>query len=176
MSSSKIRKKTLPTVPTKDVISSPTTTRSAIVNNAIKQAAARTLFQGKKKDFISTSRPIPSSAPKNSPKLVKMRSDQIKSARTVSTPSPKSLRTNKAPVKNNTKSIVSTKKCKKNLNSASSINPSNHQESEQDLEEKKLNLKQKASLLLKADVPTKGSNDDKSSIIVAVRVRPFSMR
>ena len=175
MSSSKIKKRTLPTVPAKDVKSSPATT-SAIVNSAIKQAAARALFQGKKKDFISTSRPISPSAPQNSPKHINRRSNQIKSATTVSTPSPKSLKTNKAPVKNNAKSISSTKKRKENLNSASSINQSNHQESEQELQEKKINLKQKGSLLLRADLSTKGSNDDKSSIIVAVRVRPFNMR
>ena len=104
------------------------------------------------------------------------RSNQIKSATTVSTPSPKSLKTNKALVKNNARSIPSTKKSKGNLKSASSINQLSHQESEQELQEKKINLKQKASLLLKADLPTRGSNDDKSSIIVAVRVRPFNMR
>ena len=79
-------------------------------------------------------------------------------------------------MKNNAKSIPSTKKSKENLKSASSINQLSHQESEQELQEKKINLKQKASLLLKADLPARGSNDDKSSIIVAVRVRPFNMR
>ena len=176
MSSSKIKKRTLPTVPKKDVISSPATT-SVIVNSAIKQAAARALFQGKKKDFISTNRPIsPSSAPQNSPKHMNRRSNQIKRATTVSAPSPKSLKTNKALVKNNAKSIPSTKKSKENLKSASSVNQLSHQESEQELQERKINLKQKASLLLKADLPTRGSSDDKSSIIVAVRVRPFNMR
>ena len=175
MSSSKIKKRTLPTVPKKDVISSPATT-SVIVNSAIKQAAARALFQGKKKDFISTNRPISPSAPQNSPKHMIRRSNQLKSATTVSTPSPKSLKTNKALVKNNAKSIPSTKKSKENLKSASSVNQLSHQESEQELQERKINLKQKASLLLKADLPTRGSSDDKSSIIVAVRVRPFNMR
>ena len=175
MSSSKIKKRTLSTVPKKDVISSPATT-STIVNSAIKQAAARALFQGKKKDFISTNRPISPSAPQNSPKHMNRRSNQLKSATTVSTPSPKSLKTNKALVKNNAKSIPSTKKSKENLKSASSVNQLSHQESEQELQERKINLKQKASLLLKADLPTRGSSDDKSSIIVAVRVRPFNMR